>query len=493
MATLELEDIQGIIARGYALLPAACYGLLVVEDVAAARRWLAQIAGEITTAKQKNTPHALNIGFTYPGLKKLGLPKDALNGFVVEYQEGMTAEHRQRILGDTLMSAPPKWKWGGPGKEVDIILLVYAESPETLEARYAGLQRGFAAGGLRLFDTLPTQVLSQQKEHFGFHDGISQPLIPGLSKATAALASPANIVAPGEFILGYKNEYDKCPDSPVVTPAEDPANLLNSTFEGAQPHDFGRNGSYLVYRQLSQDVPRFWQFMNDNTCSETGVSNYADMVKLAAKMVGRWPSGAPLVESPDADNPKLGDHDRFGYQVHDARGLKCPLGSHVRRTNPRDALDIENPEESVTVSKRHRLLRRARSYGKPLVPSMEPEEMLKAIQSDPDLVNGEGPKVNVPVDERGLHFMCFNANISRQFEFVQHTWVNNPKFDGQYSDPDPLIGEQASRYPDLMGTFTIQQFPVRRRITGVPRFVEVVGGAYFFTPGIRAIRYLASL
>ncbi|HEX8530286.1 MAG TPA: Dyp-type peroxidase [Cytophagales bacterium] len=489
MTTLELEDIQGIIARGYALLPAACYGLLVVDDVAAARRWLTQIAGEITTAKQKNTSHALNIGFTYPGLQKLGLPKNALDGFVVEYQEGMTAEHRQRILGDTLMSAPDKWKWGGPGKEVDIILLVFAESAEKLEERYADLQKGFTASGIRLFGTLPTQVLTQQKEHFGFHDGISQPIIPGLSKK----GNPENTVAPGEFILGYENEYDKCPDSPVVTPAQDPGNLLNSPAPGAQPHDFGRNGSYLVFRQLSQDVPRFWQFMNDNTCSETGVSNFADMVKLAAKMVGRWPSGAPLVESPDADNPKLSDHDAFGYQVHDARGLKCPLGSHVRRTNPRDALDIENPEESVAVSKRHRLLRRARSYGKPLVPSMEPEAMLAVIQALPDLVNGEGPKANVSVDERGLNFMCFNANISRQFEFVQHTWVNNSKFDGLYSDPDPLIGEQTSRYPDLTGTFTIPQFPVRRRITGMPRFVEVVGGAYFFTPGIRAIRYLGSL
>ena len=164
---------------------------------------------------------------------------------------------------------------------------------------------------------------------------------------------------------------------------------------------------------------------------------------------------------------------------------KCPLGSHVRRTNPRDALDIEDPKESVAVSNRHRLLRRARSYGKPLVASLEPEAMLDEIRR-----GGKPAGEALPQEERGLHFMCFNANISRQFEFVQHTWVNNPKFGGQYSDPDPLIGDQSSKYPDLKGTFTIQQFPVRRRITQVPRFVEVVGGAYFFTPGLRAIRYL---
>ena len=489
MATLELEDIQGIIARGYALLPAACYGLLVVEDIPSARKWLTQVAGEITTAKQKNTANALNIGFTHRGLQKLGLAKNALDEFVVEYQEGMAAEHRQRVLGDTLMSAPSKWKWGGPGREVDIILMVYADSVEALEARYTVLQQSFTASGIQLFETLPTQVLTQQKEHFGFHDGISQPIIPGLSKT----GSPENTVAAGEFILGYENEYGKCPDSPTVTPEQDPSNLLNKPSDEAQPHDFGRNGSYLVFRQLSQDVPSFWRFMNDNTCSDTGVSNYKDMVKLASKMVGRWPSGAPLVEAPNEDKPNLGEHDNFGYVATDARGLKCPLGSHVRRTNPRDALDIERPEESIAVSKRHRLLRRARSYGQPLVPSMEPEEMLKVIHANAEMIPGEPLNADAPRDERGLHFMCFNANISRQFEFVQHTWVNNPKFSGQYSDPDPLIGEQASRNADLTGTFTIQQFPVRRRLTNVPRFVEVVGGAYFFTPGIRAIRYLGSL
>jgi Dyp-type peroxidase family len=486
MVTLELDDIQGIIATGYSHLPAACFGLLAVEDPAAARQWLTQMAGEITTATKKDSRLALNLSFTYSGLRKLGLDDKALEGFQVEYQEGMTAGHRQRVLGDTGLSEPTNWKWGGPGKEVDVMLMVYAPDTEMLESRYERLREDVARNGFRLVDTLPTQILGQQKEHFGFHDGISQPFIPGLGKSKKG--SPENTVAPGEFILGYLNEYGKCPDSPIVRPEQDPANLLASSLPGAQPHDFGRNGSYLVFRQLSQDVPGFWKFMDQNTCGAAQASNYPEMVKLATKMVGRWPSGTPLVEAPEADNPKLSDHDNFGYQVVDARGHRCPLVSHVRRTNPRDALDIENPKESVAVSNRHRLLRRARSYGKPLVASLEPEAMLNVIK-----LQGELPGEARPGEERGLHFMCFNANISRQFEFVQHTWVNNPKFAGQYSDPDPLIGDQSSKYPDLKGTFTIQQFPVRRRITQVPRFVEVVGGAYFFTPGIRAIRYLGSL
>ena len=319
MVTLELDDIQAIIATGYPQLPAACFGLLAVEDPAAARQWLTQIAGEITTASKKDGRLALNVSFTVSGLRKLGLDEKTLEGFLVEYQEGMTAGHRQRILGDTGLSEPTNWKWGGPGKEVDVMLMVYAPDTQTLESRYERLREDFEGKGFRVADTLPTQILEQQKEHFGFHDGISQPFIPGLSKTKKGSAE--NTVAPGEFILGYLNEYGKCPDSPVVKPGQDPDNLLNSTFPGAQGHDFGRNGSYLVFRQLSQDVPGFWNFMGKNTCGAAQKSNYPEMVKLASKLVGRWPSGAPLVEAPEEDNPKMSDHDNFGYQVHDAREL----------------------------------------------------------------------------------------------------------------------------------------------------------------------------
>jgi deferrochelatase/peroxidase EfeB len=200
-------------------------------------------------------------------------------------------------------------------------------------------------------------------------------------------------------------------------------------------------------------------------------------VELAAKMVGRWPDGTPLVDSPEGPQTHLQTHDRFVYAGHpthpDPHGFHCPIGSHIRRTNPRDSLG-EIPQRSITLSNLHRMIRRGRAYGPPLVEDMDPA---KLVTASPDRV------------ERGLHFICLNAAIDRQFEFVQNQWANNPKFGELYDDPDPLIG-MADESP---GTFTVQGRPVRRRYTGIPRFVEMRGGAYFFLPSIAAIRMLAEL
>jgi deferrochelatase/peroxidase EfeB len=186
-------------------------------------------------------------------------------------------------------------------------------------------------------------------------------------------------------------------------------------------------------------------------------------------MVGRWPSGAPLVLSPERDDPALANPNDFMYAQSDAHGYACPIGAHIRRANPRDSLDPRpGSPDSIAVNKRHRLLRRGRAYGPPL--SME-----RAL-SDPD----------TPRAERGLHFLCLNGNIARQFEFVQHTWINNPKFDELYDDADPILAGRESTL------FTVQAQPVRARYCPLPRFVRVDGGAYFFLPGIRALRYLAS-
>jgi Dyp-type peroxidase family len=239
--------------------------------------------------------------------------------------------------------------------------------------------------------------------------------------------------------------------------------------EHAGKRDLGRNGSYLVFRQLAQDVKGFWEFFRQATGDGEDADSTA-CIHLAAKMVGRWPSGAPVTKAPERDDPALGNDNDFGYHERDAAGLKCPIGAHIRRTNPRDSLEPDpGSEKSVEFADRHRILRRGRAYGDPVVESMQPEEIM---QSD-------------AAGERGLHFICLNANISRQFEFVQQTWTNNPRFDGLYDDPDPIVGPG--------GKFTEQATPVRRRIHDVPRFVTVRGGAYFFLPGLRALRYLAAL
>jgi hypothetical protein len=167
-------------------------------------------------------------------------------------------------------------------------------------------------------------------------------------------------------------------------------------------------------------------------------------VALAAKLVGRWPSGAPLVLSPERDEPQFAAANDFGYYARDPRGLACPLGAHVRRAKPRDTLNPQpGSADSLAVNKRHRILRRSRAYG-PVDDS----------RPDPDV-------------DRGLYFICLNASLTRQFEFVQHTWLNNPNFNGLYDDADPLVG---ARRPDGT-TFTQPARPVRRRFLGVPEFV----------------------
>jgi Dyp-type peroxidase family len=226
--------------------------------------------------------------------------------------------------------------------------------------------------------------------------------------------------------------------------------------------DLGRNGSYLVVRQLEQDVARFWNFCDRLTRGDAG-SDLRARERLAAKVLGRWPSGAPLVKSPDYDDHHYAQDNDFGF-AQDRAGLLCPIGSHVRRANPRDGFGHDSPAQSQTRSNRHRLLRRGRPYG---------------------------PRIkNVLVDdgaERGLIFICLNSDIERQFEFVQQTWLNNPNFCGLRNEIDPLVG-----VPSPGAYLTIPREPVRQRVTGLEQFVRTRGGAYFFLPGLRALRYIAS-
>jgi deferrochelatase/peroxidase EfeB len=186
-------------------------------------------------------------------------------------------------------------------------------------------------------------------------------------------------------------------------------------------------------------------------------------------MVGRWPGGAPLVLAPDHDDPAQSTANDFVYQGPDPDGWRCPIGAHVRRAHPRDSLDPKpGSPQSIAVGKRHRLLRRGREYGA----AIGPGTLLDAADDGVD---------------RGLHFICLCGNIARQFEFIQGTWVMSPKFDGLHEDDDPLLGVHG----EGAGTFQAQGRPVRHRHRGLPRFITVRGGGYFFLPGLRALRYLA--
>ena len=477
MTVLDNNEIQGLVARGYGSLPAARYQLLRIVDGRTARAALGALAERVTNVATR-AEAVVNVAFTYDGLEALGLDEDTLSTFAFEFREGMTAPHRRPILGDHDENAPERWEWGGPDTTaVHLLLILFAADEPALAALEAEVTGAWPAGAFDCLASLEANVLRHPTtgafmEHFGFADGLSDPAVEGLRDE----GPPEQRVKAGEFLLGYKNEYGRVTTRPLVPAARDPQRLLPDAADEPGHRDLGRNGTYLVFRHLRQDVKRFWEVLDD--AARVGGADASERTRLAAKTVGRWPSGAPLVKAPHADVPALGKDNDFGYHHEDPEGLACPVGAHIRRTNPRDSLEPgPGTAKSLAVNRLHRLLRRGRTYGVPLSASFEPDEILAS--------DGEG--------DRGLFFICLNANIGRQFEFVQHTWANNPKFGGLYEETDPVIGVRKPAGRLSAGTFTIPEDPVRRRLTSLPHFVEVRGGAYFFLPGIRALRYFAAL
>lgn len=473
---IEFSDIQGILLRGYPKLTHARYLLLRFGDAAAGRSWVADVAERVRRADQ-GPPMAgtcLQIAFTWAGLRHLGLSEQALKGFSREFREGIAGSARRvRVLGYRDESAPERWQWGGPNnRTLHAVLMLFAKG-KTEIAAFADAEHCVAGeADISVLEDLPACFLPGDKEHFGFRDGISQPKLAGVSAST----DPMHVVAPGEFILGYPNQRGDVTAGPTVHAIEDPDDILPPLAHAAGRRDLGRNGSYLVFNQLSQDVHGFWSWIDGRTRDADGNVDPAARDGLAAKMVGRWPGGAPLTVSPERDAPESAGVNDFGYHQEDEAGLRCPLGAHIRRTNPRDMLPPRpGTEDSLAINRRHRLLRRGRPYGPPVADTFAAEDILAA--------GADGANK----DKRGLHFLCFNASIQRQFEFVQGTWANNPNFAALHADTDPIIGAR----PAGAATFTQQATPVRRRFHEVPRFVEVKGGAYFFLPGIRALRYLA--
>jgi Dyp-type peroxidase family len=281
---------------------------------------------------------------------------------------------------------------------------------------------------------LDVHVPPDGREQFGFKDSISQPAVEG----TNILGSNPHEtpLKAGEFVLGYQDENGDLPPIP-------------------QPETLGHNGTYVVFRKLHQRVAAFRQYIHENAADP------AQEQRLAAKFVGRWPSGAPLALAPDKDDPELGaDDERNNAFLYgdDPRGLKCPVGAHARRMNARDAV--------ITGQVRlHRMIRRGTNYG-PTLP--------------PGVLDDDGA-------DRGLMFAFVGARLDRQFEFVQREWINDGKFIGAPAERDPLIAMQDG------GEFTVPKRPIRRRLRGLPDFVVNRGGEYCFMPGLRALRWLADL
>lgn len=490
--TVDRDDIQGLLRSGFGHHLEACFLLLRISDREAARAWLRNApvtsAAMIERAAGSLPETVLQLALSSEGLHALGIADDIIEGFAEEFVTGMGGSaNRARRLGDVGASAPERWQWGTGPRVPHVLVLLYA-LPGHLDAWRRAIEQQCRAG----FDTLACleTVDSLEFEPFGFRDGISQPKIDWERQRPArdeAQLAYSNLSCLGEFVLGYPNEYGGYTDRPLLDARGDAQALLPRAEDAPDKADLGRNGSYLVLRQLAQDVRGFWTFLDGAAGGDP-----TQRERLAAAMVGRSLQGQPLVAATGTDDAAAStDLNDFSYQS-DPQGLRCPLGAHIRRANPRNAdlpagtrgpvsrlirtLGFDEPalqQDLVASTRFHRLLRRGRKYG-----AASLAESLTGPADAP----------------AGLHFITLGANLARQFEFVQNAWIAGTKFDGLTAESDPQLGV---RVPAPDGTPTDgysmpQPDGADRRITGLPRFVTVLGGAYFFLPGLRALRYLAT-
>jgi Dyp-type peroxidase family len=435
---LELQDMQHfLVTRPHAM--AARYEFLSFSGPHAVQTWLTGILDKVGTAHavRTATEHDMRwvtVAFTWNGLRVAGVAADSLATFPDEFREGMAA--RAQILGDTGRNDPKLWAGELASPALHAILILFARDVAQREqstreydqflARCDGVER---LSSLNL-EAIPPYEYSH--DHFGYRDRLSQCVVEGFDEVSNP-GSGAPLKA-GEFFLGYPDEDGEGPHLP-------------------SPQILSRNGSYLAYRRLQEHVGAFREFL-----AQHGETREQQEL-IAAKMMGRWRSGAPLVLAPEKDDPALGAdalrNNDFNYKTMDPHGYAAPLGSHIRRMNPRDTAANIN---------RRKMIRRGGTYG-PLLAEDAREDGV----------------------ERGIAAFIGCASLIRQFEFAQNVWVNDPKFHELGNERDPIIGAQDGTF-DL----TIPKRPVRKKLTGLPAFTTVRGGAYFFLPGIRALRFLAS-
>jgi deferrochelatase/peroxidase EfeB len=492
---VEFEDVQGLVRFAFKHHTEASFLLLRVRDPAAARSWIAQAAVTDAVTREHPAPTALQLAFTCEGLRALGVPADVVEDFSTEFVAGMAGDaNRARRLGDVGPNDPKRWQWGAGERVPHAAALLYA-MPGRLDDWQRAIE-GQCAAGFELMGCLSTSDMGGV-EPFGFIDGVSQPL-PDWSRQRPAIdatqLSYTNLGCLGEFLLGYPNEYGLYTPRPLLDPARDAQGILPKAEDVPEKRDLGRNGSYLVLRQLRQDVAGFWQALDRYAGGRAD-----ERARLAEAMVGRTLQGEPLVGllheaiAGDSGAPRS-DLNAFTYRS-DPQGVRCPLGAHIRRTNPRNAdlppggsgllarlermlgFNAEARTLDLVASTRfHRLIRRGREYGEKI--SLE-----AALTAPPD------------EPESGLQFICLGASIERQFEFVQSAWVISGKFNGLRDEADPLLGNRVPGFGEVSTDAFSIPLPdgPARRFTALPRFVTVLGGAYFFLPGLRALRFLSTV
>jgi Dyp-type peroxidase family len=420
------------------------------------------------------------IAFTAPGLTLLGLDPAVSATFPAAFTEGMHAPNRRRRLADALLDPPTRQRrpfWGANipceadpdavtcDKTVHAAVLLYHETDEKLAAYAAPVRDCLTKSGVIIAHEMVLSLMpdpdnpSVTREHFGFADGISQPNPFGAAIVTKEGAlyprDPVHGVASGDLLIGHINAHEEPAPGPTV-PGDSPgaAGLPPDPVDPTQ-RSLGLNGTYLVMRELSQSVEEFWASM-EKAAQQIGAP---DAKWIAERVMGRTKDGVILSADPPPAT-KDGPGNDFMFWETDAQGLQCPLGSHVRRANPRDGLAPSAGDRPTLLkaANNHRILRRGRKYGPYTVPDRP--------------------------SRPGLLFMCLNTDIERQFEFVQQTWMLNPSFAALFDERDPLLGPA--------GPFTIPADPLRLR-PAIDTFIRLIGGEYFFLPSLPALDYLAGL
>ena len=434
---LEIDDIQHfLLTRTPAL--AARYEFLSFPDAARGRTWLATMLEKVGTAKavggERLDARWVTVAFTWNGLRALGVDEASLATFPDEFREGMAA--RAEILGTTGANHPDHWVDDLTNPELHAIVILFARDVAERERCKEEHRRFLAECGVRALSSLDLEAippLEYAHEHFGYRDRLSQPVVEGTGVEPTPGSGPP--IKAGEFFLGYHDESGLLPPMPA-------------------PEVLGRNGSFLAYIRMEEHVGRFRDFLREHG---GGTKDGEEL--MAAKLMGRWRSGAPLVLAPTQDDPALGAdmtrNNDYDYGKMDPYGYACPIGAHVRRMNLRDT--GENPT-------RRKMIRRGGTYG-PHLPEDAPDDGA----------------------ERGIAAFVGCASLVRQFEFTMNVWANDPNFEQLGNERDPFLGTQD-------GTFdmTIPKRPIKRKIKGLPAFTTVRGGAYFFLPGLRALRHLAA-
>jgi Dyp-type peroxidase family len=514
---LDMHDIQGIAVPGFFKPHQVLLGIRYLRekaDIARLKSVLHALSSEIATAAitlrdrrehrasathpahKRKFPPLVAIGFSYQGLFDLTVGASEIPS--VAFKNGLV--QRSALLGDPTDPAvpghPSTWSVGNPGKELDILIVVAGDDRTSVKERASDLERRFVEIGGKVqgqVGDVRDDVEGQKgHEHFGFDDGVSQPGIRGRASddprdfiteryvnrsqfpAAALFGYPGqDLVWPGEFVIGY--------------PQTGPDPLIPGSVVEPSPW-WTRNGSFLVYRRLLQDVGLFWRTMRAQAERLSQLPGYdqLDNVTLASRLVGRWPSGAPVSRTPAGDNTDLGksqyanNHfrfdsdtpllelirhkDSFARSQADPIGVTCPLGAHIRKVNTRDAPSDMGARSSTY---ERRILR----VGVPFGPSLK-NRYAKTTPAEP---------------ERGLLFLSIQSSIEEQFEFLQARWINDgtrPKSPGGH---DMIVGQNAPTADGVRRCILFGSGLQQAQVESAGQFVTTSGGGYFFIPSISTV------